>query len=78
MALQNPNDYIDTLEYIVSHVLEGNQIDRKQIISIGIDLTSCTMLPIDRNATPLSNIEQFKNHFNAYVKLWKHHGARLC
>ena len=74
-CLQHPQDYIEAMEKIVREV--AIDVDVEKIIGIGIDFTSCTMLPIDEKGVPLCFKEEFKNHRNAYVKLWKHHGAQL-
>src|SRR5699024_4546025 len=50
-------------------------INRNDIIGLGIDFTSSTMVVTDDNFTPLSWKEKFYKNPHAYVKLWKHHGA---
>ena len=75
-ALEHPLDYIEVLDTVVPKMLRESGIDPDEIIGIGIDFTSCTMLPIDENAVPLCEKKEFKYRRNAYVKLWKHHGAQ--
>lgn len=75
-CLQHPQDYLEVLDIVVSQLLEIGRIDKKDIIGIGIDFTACTVLPVDTNGIPLCMIEKFRNRRNAYVKLWKHHGAQ--
>lgn len=73
-ALQHPDDYIEVLKHIIPEVTKG--IDKNDIIGIGIDFTSCTILPVKKDGTPLCDIEAYKNNPHAYVKLWKHHAAQ--
>ena len=75
-ALQHPKDYLDVLSATVPAVLKQADISQGQVIGLGIDFTSCTMLPVTEDGTPLCFLEKFKNKPNAYVKLWKHHAAQ--
>lgn len=75
-ALQVPLDYVEVLETIVPEAVKKSGIDKKNIIGIGLDFTSCTILPVDKNNIPLCELEGFKEEPHAYVKLWKHHGAQ--
>ncbi len=75
-ALQHPEDYLEVLRTTVPKVLELGKISKEQVIGIGVDFTSCTVLPVDKNGTPLCFLEEFKNRPHAYVKLWKHHAAQ--
>lgn len=75
-ALQHPKDYLDVLEYDIKSVIEQSGVDPEDIVSIGIDFTCCTMLPVDKNGTPLCFFEKHAANPYAYVKLWKHHAAQ--
>lgn len=75
-CLQYPNDYLEVLDEVVPKLLRESGISKEEIIGIGIDFTSCTVLPIDENAVPLCEKPEFRLRRNAYVKLWKHHGAQ--
>jgi len=44
-----------------------------QIIGIGIDTTGSTPIPVDKNGTPLSMLDEFKDNPNACAWLWKDH-----
>src|SRR6266540_7523956 len=44
-ALQDPEDYIRTLEETVPALLAQTGVDPTDVIGLGIDLTACTMLP---------------------------------
>lgn len=78
-ALQHPLDYTDSMKEALSRVLSiarvTHGITPEEIAALGIDFTSCTMLPVDREGTPLCLNPSFAGEPHAYVKLWKHHGA---
>jgi L-ribulokinase len=60
----------------VPQVLAESGVDADQVIGIGIDFTSCTMLPDDRRRHPLCLLEELRDEPHAWVKLWKHHAAQ--
>ena len=73
-ALQDPADYVRTLQHAVPEVLAG--VDPEEVVGVGIDFTSCTMLPTAADGTPLCELRDFENRPHAWVKLWKHHAAQ--
>ena len=75
-AFQHPQDYLDALKNTVSEVLAKSGALADDVAGIGIDFTSCTMLPVDASGTPLCFYDEFKSEPHAYVKLWKHHSAQ--
>lgn len=75
-ALQHPQDYLDCLGYAVPKAMEEGGIDPRDIVGVGIDFTACTMLPVDKQGTPLCFLDQYKSRPHSYVKLWKHHAAQ--
>lgn len=75
-ALQHPKDYLDAAEYTVREVIRKSGADVDDVLGIGIDFTSCTMLPVDEKGNPLCFFNEFENEPHAYVKLWKHHAAQ--
>ncbi|GAA1394867.1 ribulokinase [Luteococcus peritonei] len=75
-ALQVPADYIEVLQTAVLEAIASSGVDPSQIIGLGIDFTSATVVAAKADGTPLCELEEFKNHPHAYVKLWKHHGAQ--
>ena len=75
-ALQNPADYIETLRQAVPAVLESSGVKPEDVVGLGIDFTSCTMLPTDAAGTPLCLKSEWKGNPHAWVKLWKHHAAQ--
>jgi L-ribulokinase len=74
-ALQDPEDYEDGIIYTINNLLDETKVNKSDIIGLGIDFTSCTMLPIKADSTPLCFIEKFRSDPNSWVKLWKHHAA---
>ncbi len=75
-ALQHPGDYIDVLREAVPIVMRESRIPPQKIIGIGTDFTSCTMMPVDAEGTPLCMKPEWKHNPHAWVKLWKHHAAQ--
>lgn len=75
-ALQDPNDYLEVLKNAVPAVLEKSGIDPEDVIGVGIDFTSCTLLPTRADGTPLSFLPEYRGNPHAWVKLWKHHAAQ--
>jgi len=75
-ALQDPDDYIKTLENTIPAVIKKSGIKPEQIIGIGTDFTSCTILPTDKNGIPLCAYEKYRKNPHSWAKLWKHHAAQ--
>lgn len=75
-ALQHPKDYLEAFGYTVSEVIKKSSISPDDIISVGIDFTTCTLIPVKADGTPVCADERFKNEPHAYAKLWKHHAAQ--
>ncbi len=75
-ALQDPDDYIAVLKNAIPAVLQQSGVDPAAVIGIGVDFTSCTILPTLRDGTPLCRLPQWRAEPHAWVKLWKHHAAQ--
>lgn len=75
-ALQHPADYLEAFFNVVPAVIKESGISPDDIIGLGIDFTSCTILPVKKDGTPVCLLENYKNEPHAYVKLWKHHAAQ--
>jgi len=75
-ALQDPRDYIKAIHEVIPGVLRKGDVSGEAVIGIGVDFTSCTILPARRDGTPLCFIAGFKDNPHAWVKLWKHHAAQ--
>lgn len=77
-ALQVPGDYREVFIDTVARVVRESGVNPIDITGIGIDFTSCTVLPVLADGTPLCELEAFRHEPHAYVKLWKHHAAQYC
>ena len=75
-ALQHPQDWIDASAKAVKRARRQAGIEARQIIGIGVDFTSCTMLPTKRDGTPLCMLSRYAKQPLAWPKLWKHHAAQ--
>jgi L-ribulokinase len=75
-ALQHPQDWLDSAAQAVRDAMNDAGAGGDQVIGIGVDFTSCTMLPTMADGTPLCLIENFAKRPLAWPKLWKHHGAK--
>jgi len=78
LARQNPADYLKGIEVTTKAAIAGakkadKDFDTNQIIGIGIDTTGSTPLPVDKDGTPLSMLDEFKDNPNACAWLWKDH-----
>ncbi len=74
-ALQDPADYITALSHVVPGVLQEGGVDANDVVGIGIDFTTCTLLSVDTDGTPLCQLPAFRETPLAYALLWKHHAA---
>ena len=75
-ALQHPQDWLDSFAAAATAALRASGASPVDIIGIGVDFTSCTMLPARADGTPLCLLPQFNAVPLAWPKLWKHHGAK--
>ncbi len=75
-ALQHPIDWLESAAKATQTAIRKAKIRSKAIVGIGVDFTSCTMLPTKRDGTPLCLIEEYAAEPLAWPKLWKHHGAQ--
>lgn len=73
--LQDPEDYLLALGTVVRDALQQAGVSPSSVRGIGIDFTSCTLLPVDREMVPLCRRPEFRSNPHAYVKLWKHHST---
>lgn len=77
-ALQYPQDYMDCFVKTVREVLDISKVNSEDVIGIGVDFTSCTILPVLKDGTPLCMLDEYQDEPHSYVKLWKHHSAQYC
>jgi L-ribulokinase len=75
-ALQNPADYLAALKAIIPQLLREAGVAADQVVGIGTDFTSCTVLPVSAGGTPLCLDAKWRKNPHAWVKLWKHHATQ--
>jgi L-ribulokinase len=75
-ALQDPDDWLLVLEDGLAYLVEDAGIDAAQVVGIGVDFTSCTVLPVDSEGVPLCKYPHWRGRPHAWPKLWKHHAAQ--
>ena len=75
-ALQHPQDWIDSAAQAVRVATDKSGAAASNVIGIGVDFTSCTMLPTYADGRPLCLTDRFAKRPLAWPKLWKHHGAK--
>jgi L-ribulokinase len=74
-ALQHPRDWVDDMASACREAMAASGASPDDVVGIGVDFTSCTMLPALADGTPLCMTDRFENVPQAWPKLWKHHGA---
>lgn len=74
-ALQHPQDYLEGCVAVIHGVMEQSGVRPEEVISIGLDATAATVLPVKLDKTPLCCLPEFCDDPHSYAKLWKHHGA---
>jgi L-ribulokinase len=75
-ALQDPDDWVTVLEDAIAYVVADAGVDPADVIGLGIDFTSCTVLPVDAEGVPLCKFPEWRRRPHAWPKLWKHHAAQ--
>lgn len=75
-ALQHPGDWLEASVKATRAALRTAGATGDAVIGIGVDFTSCTMLPCLGDGTPLCLEERWQGEPLAWPKLWKHHGAK--
>ena len=75
-ALQHSRDWVEVLEVAIPAVLEEVPQARDSVVGLGVDFTSCTVLPVTAEGTPLHEHERWRARRHAWPKLWKHHAAQ--
>lgn len=58
-ARQEPADYLMTMEYAVRKAARGYET---RVVGIGVDFTSCTVLPVDEGFQALGQARLWKSH----------------
>ena len=70
---QHPLDHIEGLEFTIKNVLQTSQINPEQVVSICIDTTGSSPIPVTQEGTPLALVPGFEENPNAMMVLWKDH-----
>ena len=73
-ALQHPGDWVAAAEQLLRTMAQHTNPD--DIVGLGVDCTSCTVLPVTAEGTPLCLQADFARDPHAWPKLWKHHAAQ--
>ena len=64
------------VEKAVPDVVKQAGIDAADVVGLGVDFTSCTVLPVTSDGVPLCTIDEWRERRHAWPKLWKHHAAQ--
>jgi len=75
-ALQDPDDWVTVVEKALPDVVKQAGVAADQVVGLGVDFTSCTVLPVTSAGVPLCTLEQWRARRHAWPKLWKHHAAQ--
>jgi L-ribulokinase len=75
-ALQDPDDWVTVLEDAIAYVVAEAGVEPSDVVGLGVDFTSCTVLPVDADGVPLCKYEHWRRRPHAWPKLWKHHAAQ--
>jgi L-ribulokinase len=75
-ALQHPGDWTEVIERGVPAALAEAGIDAERVTGLGVDFTSCTVLPATADGLPLCLAPRWEGRRHAWPKLWKHHAAQ--
>ncbi|MDR2110145.1 MAG: ribulokinase, partial [Spirochaetaceae bacterium] len=74
--LQHPGDWLEAVSVLSRRMLREAGIEAAAVKGIGVDFTSCTVVPVARDGNVLCMHEAYKNRIHAWPKLWKHHAAQ--
>jgi L-ribulokinase len=75
-ALQHPGDWTEVIERGVPAALAEAGVSAERVAGLGVDFTSCTVLPADAEGVPLCLTPRWQGRRHAWPKLWKHHAAQ--
>src|SRR5512133_597054 len=75
-AYQHPLDWLEQSSAASKALLRRTGKLKESIVGIGVDFTSCTLVPCRADGTPLCLVPHFRRSVMAWPKLWKHHGAK--
>jgi L-ribulokinase len=75
-ALQDPDDWVAVVEGAVPAILRSAGVPAGEVVGLGVDVTSCTVLPVRSDGVPLCTLPEWRSRPHAWPKLWKHHAAQ--
>jgi L-ribulokinase len=75
-ALQDPEDWVAVLERGVPEAIAAAGVAADDVVGLGVDFTSCTVLPVSADGEPLCLRRPWRDRRHAWPKLWKHHAAQ--
>jgi L-ribulokinase len=75
-ALQHPADWTEVIEQGIPAALAAAGVDPGRVGGLGVDFTSCTVLPAAGDGRPLCLVPGWESRPHAWPKLWKHHAAQ--
>ena len=70
---QHPLDHIEGLEKTISTIVKESGVAPENIVSICIDTTGSSPLPVNKEGVALSLLPEFSENPNAMMVLWKDH-----
>jgi L-ribulokinase len=70
---QHPLDHIEGLEFTITSVISQSGVNPESIVSICIDTTGSSPLPLNAEGRPLALTPEFAENPNALMILWKDH-----
>lgn len=70
---QHPSDHIEGLEQTITGVVRESGVQPEEIVSICIDTTGSSPLPVNQEGIALSLTPGFEENPNAMMVLWKDH-----
>jgi L-ribulokinase len=75
-ALQDPDDWVAVVETAIPAVLQAAGVPAEEVVGLGVDFTSCTVLPVRGDGSPVCTLPEWRARPHAWPKLWKHHAAQ--
>lgn len=75
MFLQKPEDYRISLKESVKKAISQSGVEPRQIIGLGVDSTSATLIAVNKAGQPLCELQDFEDNPFAYILMWKSHAT---
>ncbi len=75
-ALQHPADWLEAMTAATREAMVQAGASADDVVGLGVDFTSCTVLPVLHDGTPLALTDAWQGVPNAWPKLWKHHASQ--